>query len=117
MSESGGASFPGFGSKEIRNIPAIETVTGPEELPQATLTQADTGPEEVSVRQASLFANSLEDSLSDQSTCSLIRKLVFEELCRGLDRCSSRSERKGSSSSPTSQDSYSSLALVASLFS
>ena len=36
MSESSGASFPGFGLEEVHNFPAMETVTGSGETP-ATL--------------------------------------------------------------------------------
>ena len=53
MSESGGAFFPGSGLEEIHKLPAMEIVTGCEEITPATLTLAITDPDEVSVRRAS----------------------------------------------------------------
>ena len=61
MSESSGASFPGFGSEEFRKLPTTETVMGSLEIPQFTETPANTGPGEVSVRQASLDVPSQGD--------------------------------------------------------
>ena len=102
MTESSGASFPGFGSEEIRNLPATEIVTGTEELTQATMTLALADPDEVSVKQASSVAPSLGDSRADQS--SLIIQLNPEELRSGLGRRSHHSEREDSGSSPSSQE-------------
>ena len=93
MSESSGASFPGFGSEEIRNLPATETVTAPVEQPQTTRIQASTEHAEVLSRQASPVGPPLGDSHPVQS--SMIRELIREELRRGLGRRSRRSEREG----------------------
>ena len=70
MSESG-ASFPGFGSEEVRNFPATETVTGSGEIPRTTVTQANTDHEEVSIRQGSPAVPPWGDSLPDHGTHSL----------------------------------------------
>ena len=56
MSELSGASFPGFGSEEIRNLPATEMVTGSGEIVQSTQTQARTDHDEVWSRQDSQAA-------------------------------------------------------------
>ena len=101
MSESSGASFPSFGLEEIRNLPAMEMVTGSEEIAQSTQTQARTDHDEVWSRQVSPAA-SRGDSQPDQS--SLIRDLIHVELRRGLGCRSRCSEREGSSSSSSSED-------------
>ena len=73
MSESSGTSFPGFGSEEICNLPAMEIVTGTEELPQATLTLALADPDEGSVGQAS----SIVPSLRTRKLINLVREQLL----------------------------------------
>ena len=98
MSKLSGTSFPIFDSEEICNLPARELVIGSDEIAQSTSTQTHTDHKEVLVRQASSAA-SRGDSQPDQS--SLIREFLREELRRGLGCCGCRSEREGSSSSPS----------------
>ena len=81
MSELSDASFPHFGPEEIRNLPAMEMITGSVEIAQPTQTQALTDHNEVSSRQVSL-ATWRGDSQPDQSR--LIRNLICEELRRVL---------------------------------
>ena len=100
MSESSGASFPGFGSEEVCNLLATETVTGFGETPHATCIQADQG--ELLNRQGSMAVPPWGDSRPVQA--NLIRDLLREELRRGLGRRSHRSERESSLSSSSSQE-------------
>ena len=102
MSESSGASFPGFGLEEVCNLAATETVTGSGEILRATSIHANADQGEVSNRQGSLAAPPWGDSPPDQA--DLIRELIHEELRRGLGRHSHRLEREGSSSTPSSQE-------------
>ena len=101
MSESSGASFPGFDSEEVHNLPAMETVTGSGETPCATCIQASADQGEVLNRQGSAAVPPRGDLPPVQA--NLIRDLICEVLRRGLGRRSRRSERKGSVSSYSSQ--------------
>ena len=64
MSELSGASFPGFGSEEVRNL---ETVTGSGETPRAICIQANADQGEVLNRQGSAAVLPQGDSLPDQA--------------------------------------------------
>ena len=68
MFKSSGASFPGFGSEEIYNLQATETVAGTVELPQTAETQVPPGTNEVLSRQVNTTAPSLGDSQADQAS-------------------------------------------------
>ena len=74
---------------------------GTEELSQANSSRANTGTEEVSVRQVSSAAPSLDPQVDHSS---MIRHVIREELHRGLGRRSHHSERDDSGSSPSSQE-------------
>ena len=99
MSESSGASFPGFGSEEVCDLPTTETVTGSGETPRATCIQANADQGEVLSRQGSAVMPPRGDSPPYQAI--LIRDLIREELRRGLGRYS---ERESSVSSSSSQE-------------
>ena len=101
MSETSEATFPGFDSGDIRNLPATEVVTGTG-TPQLTSPPASTSQAEAMSRQGSAVIPPRGDSPSDQT--NLIRDLIREELRRGLGHRSRRSQREDSGSSSSSQE-------------
>ena len=94
MSETSEATFRGFDSGDIRNLPATEAVTGTG-TPQLTSLPASTGQVEAMSRHGSAVVPPRGDSSSDQT--SLIRN-IYEELRRGLGRRCCRAEREVRSS-------------------
>ena len=103
MSGSSGTSFHGFDLEDIRNLPAMEGVTG-NGSPQSTSPHANTDPDQAMVRQGSASAPPRGDWPADQA--DLIRTIIREELRRGAGRRSRRSGEEDSGSSPSSQEGH-----------
>ena len=100
MTKTSGASLPGFDSKDIRNLPAMEVVAGSGQTPRITCVHASADQGEAMTRQCRAVVTSRGDSSTDQA--NLIRDWIREEMRRGLGRLSRPSEREGSVSSSSS---------------
>ena len=102
MTETSGASFSGFDSEEILNLPATEVVSGAGTAAPTTCFNASASQGEAMSRQVSTPVPPRGDSQADQAT--LIRDLIRDELRKGLGHRSHHSQRQGSASSSSSQE-------------